>query len=481
MTDVASVAHSDTGLRKWFRNASAAGKAVLEGPGGGAGTPAGRGPECPSRASGAGRGYTVPMPAITPLPPPVAGNDTLHQRFVRVRAATLALVAGLSAEDAQIQSMPDASPSKWHLAHTTWFFEQFVLLAQTGYRPVDAQWLVLFNSYYQAVGPAHARPQRGLLSRPALAQVLAYREAIDAAMANYLQRDLDAAALAVVELGVQHEQQHQELLLTDIQHAFAQNPLQPALRALPVAPAGAALPLRFCSGREGIVEIGHAGAGFAFDCETPRHRSLLHPHALGNRPVSNAEFRQFIADGGYRQPALWLSEGWNAVQQRGWQRPLYWHEDLHSAFTLGGRLPLDPHAPVAQVSFFEADAFARWAGCRLPTEAEWESAAQAGGDRSGNFVESGYWQPRAARAADGLQQLFGDVWEWTGSPYVSYPGYRPLPGALGEYNGKFMCGQWVLRGGSCVTPGDHLRASYRNFFYPADRWQFSGLRLAKDR
>lgn len=421
------------------------------------------------------------MPVYEPILARSRADEAWAQRYSRVRAATLTLVDGLSAEDAQIQSMPDASPSKWHLAHTTWFFEQFVLLAQSGYRPVDAQWLVLFNSYYQAAGPMHARPRRGLLSRPGLAQVLAYRETIDAAMGDYLQRELDLTALAVVELGLQHEQQHQELILTDIQHAFAQNPLQPALRALPAAPITRPQPLRFCAGREGIVEIGHGGAGFAFDCETPRHRTLLHPHALANRPVSNAEFRQFIADGGYRQPALWLSEGWNTVQQQGWQRPLYWNEDLHSAFTLGGCLPLDPQAPVTQVSYFEADAFARWAGCRLPTEAEWESAAAALPDRSGNFVESGFLRPLAALAGDGVQQLFGDVWEWTGSPYVSYPGYRPLPGALGEYNGKFMCGQWVLRGGSCATPGDHIRASYRNFFYPADRWQFSGLRLAKDR
>lgn len=421
------------------------------------------------------------MPVYEPILARSRADEAWAQRYSRVRAATLTLVDGLSAEDAQIQSMPDASPSKWHLAHTTWFFEQFVLLAQSGYRPVDAQWLVLFNSYYQAAGPMHARPRRGLLSRPGLAQVLAYRETIDAAMGDYLQRELDLTALAVVELGLQHEQQHQELILTDIQHAFAQNPLQPALRALPAAPTTRPQPLRFCAGREGIVEIGHGGAGFAFDCETPRHRTLLHPHALANRPVSNAEFRQFIADGGYRQPALWLSEGWNTVQQQGWQRPLYWNEDLHSAFTLGGCLPLDPQAPVTQVSYFEADAFARWAGCRLPTEAEWESAAAALPDRSGNFVESGFLRPLAAPAGDGVQQLFGDVWEWTGSPYVSYPGYRPLPGALGEYNGKFMCGQWVLRGGSCATPGDHIRASYRNFFYPADRWQFSGLRLAKDR
>lgn len=423
------------------------------------------------------------MPDIASPPIRAAGQEALRQRFHRVRAATLALVQGLSAEDAQLQSMPDASPSKWHLAHTTWFFEQFVLMVQAEYRPLDARWLVLFNSYYQSVGPMHARPQRGMLSRPSLTQVLDYRGRIDAAMAAYLAQECDAAALAVVEIGLQHEQQHQELILTDILHAFSQNPLEPALRELPPAPPSAALALGYCVGAEGIVEIGHGGDGFAFDCETPRHRVLLHPHALANRPVSNGEFREFIADGGYRQPALWLSEGWNTVQQRGWQRPLYWAEDLQSHFTLGGRLALDPNAPVAHASYFEADAFARWAGGRLPTEAEWEHAAQAEPATEGNFVESGHLRPLAAAAGDerAVRQLFGDVWEWTGSPYVSYPGYRPLPGALGEYNGKFMCGQWVLRGGSCATPASHMRASYRNFFYPADRWQFSGLRLAKDR
>lgn len=410
------------------------------------------------------------------------GLDDLRKRFSQVRAATLGLVDGLSPEDAQLQSMPDASPSKWHLAHTTWFFEQFLLMPQAGYRPVDERWLVLFNSYYQSVGPMHARPQRGLLSRPNLSEVLAYRERIDAAVVACFERDLDAATVAVIELGLQHEQQHQELILTDIQHAFAQNPLRPALRDLPAAPPAASLPLRFCAGGRGVVEIGHRGDGFAFDCETPRHRQLLHPHALANRPVSNAEFREFIADGGYRRAGLWLSEGWSTAQAQGWQRPLYWDENLQSSFSLGGSLPLDPAAPVVHVSFFEADAFARWAGCRLPTEAEWESTAARYPAASGNFVEAGYLRPVAAGVSgdDHPQQLFGDVWEWTGSPYVSYPGYRPLPGALGEYNGKFMCGQWILRGGSCVTPGSHMRASYRNFFYPADRWQFSGLRLAKD-
>ncbi|PIX60211.1 MAG: ergothioneine biosynthesis protein EgtB [Lysobacterales bacterium CG_4_10_14_3_um_filter_64_11] len=414
--------------------------------------------------------------------PPIAdriARAALAARFCRVRAATGALLAGLSAEDAQLQSMPDASPSKWHLAHTTWFFERFVLLALPDYQPVQRAWLALFNSYYQALGPLPARHQRGLLSRPSYAQVLDYRERVNAAVLERLQAPLPEDLLAALELGIQHEQQHQELILTDILHALAHNPLQPALRHLPLPPVAELLPLAFVAGADGLCQIGHAGEGFAFDCETPRHSLFLAPHALANRLVSNGEYRAFIDDGGYRNALLWLSDGWKTLQVEGWQRPLYWAEDLVSAFTLGGCLPLDPLAPVVHVSFYEADAFARWAGARLPREAEWESAARAQPVR-GNFVESGYLQPIASGNAEGVQQLFGDVWEWTASPYVSYPGFRPLPGALGEYNGKFMSGQWVLRGGSCVTPSDHVRASYRNFFYPADRWQFSGLRLAKD-
>ncbi|PKM16040.1 MAG: ergothioneine biosynthesis protein EgtB [Gammaproteobacteria bacterium HGW-Gammaproteobacteria-2] len=408
-----------------------------------------------------------------------AARAALAARYAKVRAATRALVAGLCAEDAQLQSMPDASPSKWHLAHTTWFFERFVLMSSADYQPLQREWLALFNSYYQSLGPLPARHQRGLLSRPSYAQILEYRERIDDALLQRLQAPLPAALAAAIELGCQHEQQHQELILTDILHAFAHNPLQPVLRDLPTPPPSQAMPLAFINGDDGLCEIGHGGTDFAFDCETPRHQVFLAPHTLANRTVSNGEYRAFIADGGYRNPLLWLSEGWSAVQQHGWQRPLYWAEDLDSAFTLGGQLPLDPLAPVVHVSFYEADAFARWAGARLPREAEWERAAQRQAVR-GNFVESGFLQPIAASRSEGMQQLFGDVWEWTASPYVSYPGFRPLPGALGEYNGKFMSGQWVLRGGSCATPADHLRASYRNFFYPADRWQFSGLRLARD-
>ncbi len=405
----------------------------------------------------------------------------LATRFRQVRQQTVDLCAGLSAEDLLVQSMPDASPGKWHLAHTSWFFEQFVLGRDAAYRPPDPAWNYLFNSYYQSIGPMHARPQRGLLSRPSLDEVRAYRQRIDAAVSERLASDDDPELAALVELGLQHEQQHQELLLTDIKHALWCNPLRPAYRtALADATVSKAVPLQFVGGREGIVEIGHRGEGFAFDNETPRHRTLLQPHALANRPVTNAEYLAFVREGGYREPALWLADGWATLQRDGWQHPLYWDDDLASEFTLAGMRALDPHEPVCHLSYYEAEAFARWAGARLPTEAEWESAAH-GVVIEGNLQESQRFQPRAAVSGDGLLQLYGDVWEWTASPYVSYPGFRPLPGALGEYNGKFMCGPWVLRGGSCATPREHLRASYRNFFAPHARWQFAGLRLGQDR
>lgn len=402
-------------------------------------------------------------------------------RFLQVRQRTLELCASLSAEDLQLQSMSDASPGKWHLAHTSWFFEQFVLGRDPAYRPRDPAWHYLFNSYYQSVGPMHARPQRGLLSRPSLDEVRDYRRYIDDAVGELLNRSDDAELPGLVELGLQHEQQHQELLLTDIKHAFWCNPLQPAYRAPIGASADAkAVPLRFVDGREGIVEIGHRGEDFAFDNETPRHRALLQPHALANRLVTNAEYLAFVREGGYREPGLWLSDGWATLQREGWQHPIYWQDDLLSEFTLAGVRALDPHEPVCHLSYYEAEAFARWAGARLPTEAEWESAAQ-GVAIDGNLQDAQRFQPRAASGDAGLLQLYGDVWEWTASPYVSYPGFRPLPGSLGEYNGKFMCGQWVLRGGSCVTPRGHVRASYRNFFPPQARWQFAGLRLGQDR
>ncbi len=413
---------------------------------------------------------------------------TLAERYRAVRQASLDLAAPLSAEDAMVQSMADASPAKWHLAHTTWFFEQFVLARQPGYQPLHPQWQVLFNSYYQSVGPAHARAQRGLLSRPALAQVLAYRARVDERIGQCLRAgSLDDQAQRLLLLGLQHEQQHQELLLTDIKHALWSNPLQPAYRddlpAPRAAPAGG--PALWIERPERLVEIGApawpAHAAFAYDNESPRHRVLVPAHALADRPLSNAEYRAFIDDGGYRDPLLWMSDGWAQLQAGQWCRPLYWDPALEREYTLGGWRVLDPDAPVCHLSWFEADACARWAGARLPTEFEWESAAAAA-PLAGNFADAGLLHPAAAAAIEpGVpQQLFGDVWEWTGSAYAAYPGFRALPGSAGEYNGKFMCGQFVLRGGSCATPAGHLRASYRNFFPPSARWQFAGLRLARD-
>ncbi|WP_158886167.1 ergothioneine biosynthesis protein EgtB [Rhodanobacter sp. L36] len=412
-------------------------------------------------------------------------QHSLHGRmsslFRQVRQRTLDLCAGLSAEDMLVQSMPDASPGKWHLAHTSWFFEQFVLARNPAYRPRDAAWLYLFNSYYQSVGPMHARPHRGLLSRPSLDEVRDYRHYIDDAVNELLATDDDPELVELVELGLEHEQQHQELLLTDIKHAFWCNPLQPSYgAAIPVSTNAAPKSVRPINGRDGVVEIGHRGEGFAFDNETPRHRTLLQPHALADRLTTNAEYMAFVREGGYREPALWLSDGWATVQREAWDRPIYWQDDLQSEFTLAGVRDIQLDEPVCHLSYFEADAFARWASARLPTEAEWESAAQ-GIEIDGNLQDARRCHPLAAANNDGLRQMYGDVWEWTASPYVSYPGFRPLPGSLGEYNGKFMNGQWVLRGGSCVTPRQHLRASYRNFFPPQARWQFAGVRLGYDR
>lgn len=403
--------------------------------------------------------------------------------YQRIRGATTALCTTLAPEDTVAQSMPDASPAKWHLAHTTWFFEEFLLAYfEPAYRRFRDGWAYLFNSYYQSVGPMHARPQRGLLTRPTLQEILDYRAHVDVAMHELVNhRGGDPELQSRLVLGLNHEQQHQELLLTDIQHLFSLNPLQPAFRESPSRASADAVALRFNEGQEGIVEVGHAGAVFAYDNESPRHRALLHPHAIANRCVTNAEFREFIDAGGYRTPTLWLSEGWDTVRREGWAHPLYWDDALETTFSLGGRRPIEATAPVCHVSFFEADAFARWAGARLPTEFEWEAMAD-GLPVVGNFSDSSVLRPLPARVGPGAEMLqaFGDVWEWTSSPYVGYPGYRPASGAIGEYNGKFMCGQWVLRGGSCATPAGHVRASYRNFFGPAARWQFSGLRLARD-
>ena len=410
----------------------------------------------------------------------------LARRYREVRRSTEDLCAPLQREDYVVQSMPDASPAKWHLAHTTWFFATFVL-APLGLRDeaADPLYEVLFNSYYNTVGEPYPRPQRGLLTRPTVDEVYAYRHRVDQALLACLERGSTAnAALEVVELGLHHEQQHQELLLTDVKHLLSHNPLQPVYRAS--ARAGDSLApqpssLAWIRHAGGLCEIGHAGGGFCFDNEGPRHRVYLEPFALASRPVTNGEYLEFIADGGYRRAELWLSEGWDVVRAEAWQAPLYWRprDGGWEVFTLSGTRLVEAAEPVCHVSYYEADAYARWAGARLPLESEWEVAA-ASAPIDGNFVEAGRFHPAPERGGEGLEQLFGDVWEWTQSPYVAYPGYRPAAGALGEYNGKFMCNQWVLRGGSCATPRSHMRASYRNFFPARARWQFSGLRLARD-
>ena len=407
-------------------------------------------------------------------------------RFRRVRALTLALAADLSDADATPQSMPDASPAKWHLAHVTWFFETFVLRDHVpDYVAFDARWPFLFNSYYEAEGARLARPARGLLTRPTLDEVRAYRAHVDAAIVAAWD-DLPEAVQTLVELGTHHEEQHQELLVTDLFHLFAQNPLVPALwPAEPRRPSMAPQPLRWIEGRVGAVEIGHGGDGFGFDCEGPRHTVWLPPHALADRLITNGEWRAFVEDGGYDTPAHWLSDGWAWVRANGIEAPLYWRRDADGdwaeRFGLDGMGPMDLAAPVRHVSYYEADAYARWTGFRLPTEPEWESAAQALDPEQGNFLDAPHAaRPRPAAAGEGLRQMFGDVWEWTGSAFLAHPGFRAADGAVGEYNGKFMSGQFVLKGGSCVTPRGHARASYRNFFYPHMRWQFTGVRLAKD-
>jgi len=410
----------------------------------------------------------------------------LALRYPRVRGATEALAKGLSAEDCALQSMPDASPVKWHLAHTTWFFETFLLENRTGYRPFDPAYRVLFNSYYNAIGEKHPRPERGMLSRPRLEEILAYRRHVDQAMASLVgdTSNLAPATRELVELGLQHEQQHQELILTDLKHLLSLNPLKPAYqKPWPLTPIRARV-RDWIPHPEGTYDIGHAGPDFCFDNETPRHRVWLNAFSIATHPATNGDFIEFIDDDGYRRPELWLSAGWDLVNARGWQAPGYWErrDGRWHTFTLHGMVPVDPLAPVCHVSFYEAEAFARWANERLPTEAEWEVAARDA-PREGNFVESGALHPLALREspADGTPaQIFGDVWEWTRSDYGPYPGFRPAEGAVGEYNGKFMSGQYVLRGGSCVTPASHIRASYRNFFAPDARWQFSGLRLARN-
>ncbi len=406
---------------------------------------------------------------------------SLWQQYLAARSATEALVETLVPEDCVIQTMPDVSPTRWHLAHVTWFFEHFILSNHLpGYRVFNDKFSYLFNSYYYTVGEMHLRPERGFLSRPTVTEIMAYRQHVDAHMKELLDGENGDELAFLVTLGINHEQQHQELILTDIKHVFSHNPLHPALRKPLDKPRVRAGEIKFIAHPEGVAEIGYSGAGFVFDNETPRHRTYLQAHAIADRPVTNGEYRDFIDDDGYRRAELWLSDGWATVNKEGWSRPLYWAEDLTHYFTLGGLQEVDSDAPVCHVSFYEADAYARWAGVRLPTEPEWETlAAQTAIE--GNFVESGHLQPVAhAGDAAGVRQLYGDVWEWTQSAYAPYPGYKPLAGALGEYNGKFMCNQMVLRGGSCATPQSHIRATYRNFFYPQSRWQFSGIRLARD-
>ena len=407
----------------------------------------------------------------------------LAKRYREVRAATLALCETLSPEDAQAQSMPDASPAKWHLAHTTWFFETLVLAPHAArYEPFDPSFRVLFNSYYQSVGRQHPRTERGLLTRPAWSRVLEYRARIDECIAALLEQALvDERIVALVELGLHHEQQHQELLLTDIKHLFSCNPSRPALREgcdPGYDPHRQAAPVEWLGFDEGVRQIGHEPGAFAFDNEGPRHRCYLQAFEIASRPVTNGEFLAFVSDDGYRCPELWLSDGWSTVEREGWDCPIYWEErdGRWFEFTLRGVRELCLAEPVCHVSYYEIEAYARWSGERLPTEAEWEVAALAHADARGGFAESGRLHPEPALGACFL----GDVWEWTQSPYAPYPGYRAPPGAIGEYNGKFMANQLVLRGGSCATPESHIRPTYRNFFYPDARWQFSGARLARD-
>jgi ergothioneine biosynthesis protein EgtB len=398
--------------------------------------------------------------------------------YAKARAQSLALAAPLTAEDQQVQSMADVSPTKWHLAHTTWFFETFLLVPHlAGYKSFDPAFGFLFNSYYETVGARQPRPERGLLSRPSLVDIHAYRSHVDAGMARLVEAG--AAPADLLTLGLHHEQQHQELILMDIKHVFSINPLKPAYAPPPKVQDTAGRTPAWLDFDGGLVEIGLAGAGFAFDNEGPRHRVWLEPYRLSDSLVTAGDWLAFIEDGGYARPDLWLSDGWQAVQQNGWEAPLYWRRDEAGAwrvFTLHGERALDPQAPVCHVSGYEADAFARWAGKRLPTEAEWEVAAAAAPPAAAPFA----LHPPPADPALGLRQLSGAVWQWTASAYSPYPGFRPAAGAVGEYNGKFMSGQMVLRGGACVTPIGHSRSTYRNFFPPAARWCFGGLRLADD-
>ncbi|MDM7985571.1 MAG: ergothioneine biosynthesis protein EgtB [Maricaulis sp.] len=413
--------------------------------------------------------------------------SSLFSLYSGVRERTQLLVSGFSAEDMTVQTMPDVSPTKWHLAHTTWFWECFVLRDHLeGYQEYSPEFNYLFNSYYEQVGARHARPERGFLTRPSAAEVLAYRAHVDAAMERLLSgnHEIDFAQVkALVELGVAHEEQHQELLVTDIKHVLSKHPFSPQAWPADTLTSSELPELSWHAYEAGLYAFGHEAEGFHFDNEGPRHKYWLEAFALASRPVSNGEYLKFMADGGYSTAPLWLSEGWAAVNERGWAAPLYWRQRDGEwfEFTLAGERPVDPAAPVTHLSYFEASAFAEWAGARLPEEREWELAAAKHDPGLGDaLVPDHAPHPRSRPDQDGYSQLFGGVWEWTRSAYSAYPRYRPAAGAVGEYNGKFMCGQFVLRGGSCATPLGHVRASYRNFFPPDARWQFSGLRLAKD-
>ncbi|WP_246117932.1 ergothioneine biosynthesis protein EgtB [Adhaeretor mobilis] len=406
--------------------------------------------------------------------------DSLVTRYADVRGWSKRLVEGLQTEDFLLQSMPDASPAKWHLAHTTWFFETFVLAKNDpAYQPVSKDFSFLFNSYYNAVGERHPRAERGLLSRPSMDEVWNYRRETDERMAAFLTSEPATEWLSIVELGLHHEQQHQELLLTDIKHAFSRNLLKPALVTDPLATKNMkTVEARWIPFDENVVEIGHdADGSFCFDNELPRHRVFLEPFEIASRLVTCGEYLEFINDRGYERPEFWLSEGWDAVQANDWEMPLYWQETENAwhHFTLHGRQPIDLASPVCHVNLYEADAYARWKGCRLPTEAEWEHAAQIELEKETAIPQ---WHPQAA-LDDEDRQWMGHVWQWTGSQYTPYPGYRAAAGALGEYNGKFMCNQHVLRGSSCATPASHRRPTYRNFFHASKRWQFTGIRLAR--
>jgi ergothioneine biosynthesis protein EgtB len=405
-------------------------------------------------------------------------GTALCERYVSVRDFTEELASPLSGEDQTVQSMPDVSPTKWHRAHTTWFFETFVLpRADRRYRAFHPEFAYLFNSYYEAVGARHPRPERGLLSRPGIDEIADYRRHVDAAMLQVIDT-LPPELSALVELGLHHEQQHQELLLMDIKHVLGRNPLRPAYRPTPPRRAMPSRPVEWIDQPGGLVDVGHDGPGFAFDNESPRHRVFLLPYALADRPVSCGDWLEFMADDGYHRPDLWLSDGWATVQAEQWEAPLYWEHDGAgwNVFTLSGTKPVDPNEPVVHISYYEADAFAHWCGARLPVEAEWETVAGRV-EPAGRFLDLDELHPRAA---DGNASFYGDVWQWTASAYLPYPRFRPAAGAVGEYNGKFMVNQHVLRGGSCATPAGHVRSTYRNFFPPAARWAFSGVRLARD-